>query len=577
MYSTGGNGDGILYYPGTINVIGGTVPVPVASMRLKLIRDGMEDFEYLNLLSQAGQSSFAATVSSTFIQNAYTFNNDPSALTSARIAMGELLNGLAVIPPTLASPANGGTGVTLTPALSWNASTGATSYDVYFGTSPTPPLVNNVTTTSYTPATLAAGTTYYWQIVAKNAAGTGASSVWSFTTMQPGAPSTPILTFPANGSTGDSLAPTLTWNASSGATSYSVYFGASSTPAFVTMTTGTSYSPGMIVPGNTYYWQIVASNGMGPSSSAIWSFTTILVTQEGPVVPIFDLNGDGKQDLFLYDPVAGGAYAGLSNGLGGFTYVFNFFTTGFDTIRYGTFTSNGLSDLIAYNSTNALGYVLLGSGTGTFSSAVSLFLGPGFTKVAMGDLNGDGLTDFLIYRPTDGTSYTAISNGDGTFHYQYGLVSGNFTHVLVADFNGDGKADVLFYRSTDGLAYLGISNGTGGFTFSPVSLSPGYTFVESGDINGDGKADLLFYNATSGAAAMGLSTGSGFSFTPYQYSAGFTTVKVFDFNGDGKADVALYNMNNAIGYLGISNGTSAFTFQFTVLGSRALVPPTRWT
>ena len=182
VYSTGGNGDGVLYYPGTVDVIGGTVPVPVASMRLKLIRDGMEDFEYLNALSQAGQSSFAATVSSTFIQNAYSFNNDPSALTSARFAMGELLNGLAIPPPILASPAKERTGVSLTPTLRWNASAGATSYDVYFGTSSTPPFVTNVTATSHTPATLAAGTTYYWQIVAKNTAGTAASLVWSFTT-----------------------------------------------------------------------------------------------------------------------------------------------------------------------------------------------------------------------------------------------------------------------------------------------------------------------------------------------------------------------------------------------------------
>jgi hypothetical protein len=110
LYSTGGNGDGALYYPGTVDVIGGTVPIPVASIRLKLIRDGMEDFEYLNALSQAGQSNFAATVSSTFIQNAYTFNNDPSALTSARIAMGERLHQLSIDVTTRVSVTGTGLG-----------------------------------------------------------------------------------------------------------------------------------------------------------------------------------------------------------------------------------------------------------------------------------------------------------------------------------------------------------------------------------------------------------------------------------------------------------------------------------
>jgi uncharacterized repeat protein (TIGR03803 family) len=372
-------------------------------------------------------------------------------------------------------------------------------------------------------------------------------------------PSAPTLSSPANRATGVSLTPSLSWNAASGATSYDVYFGTSPTPPFAVNTTSISYNPGSLVSNSTYYWQIVARNSAGTTPSAVWSFTTQPLAAS-PVIPNLDFNGDGKQDVFLYDPVAGGAYAGLSNGSGGFSYVFNFFSPGVDTIRYGNLTNSGFSSLVSYNSSTATGYALLGSGTGTFSSAVSVFWGPGFTKVAAGDLNGDGLTDFVIYRPTDGTSYTAISNGDGTFRYQYALVSGGFTHVVVADFNGDGKADVFFYRSADGLAFLGIGNGTGGFTFSPVSLSAGYTFVESGDINGDGKADLLLYSGTSGAAAVGLSTGSSFTFAPYLYSPGFTTVKLFDFNGDGKADVALYNMNTAIGYLGISNGTSAFTY-----------------
>ena len=467
--------------------------------------------------------------------------------------------------PVLTAPANGATGVAVTPTLTWSTATGATSYDVYFGTSSTPPMVTNVTTTSYAPATLSNGTTYYWHIEARNNVGTTDSGApWSFTTIV-AAPAPPTLASPANGATGVSLAPTLTWNASTGATSYNVYFGTSATPPLVNNAITTSYSPGTLTAGVTYYWQIVAMNAGGTGSSSVWSFTT-----QPPsgihAIPNVDFNGDGKQDVFLYDPVAGTGYAGLSNGLGAFTYVYNGFTPGFDTIRYGNFNSSGLSGLVAYNSSSTLGYTLLGTGTGTFTP-VSLFWGPGFTKVAAGDLNGDGFTDFVIYRPSDGTSYTVISNGDGTFHYQYALVSIGFTNMVVADFNGDGKADVFFYRSSDGLAFLGISNGTGGFTFSPVTAGLGYGFVESGDINGDGKADLLFYASGSGAAQVGLSTGSGFTFTPYSYSAGFTIVKLFDFNGDGKADVALYNMNNTLGYLGVGSGTGSFTFSSLFWGA----------
>ena len=71
--------------------------------------------------------------------------------------------------------------------LSWTAVTGATSYDVYFGTTntPTTTIATNVTATSYShniPAT--ANATYYWYIQPKNATGaaTGCTtSVTSFT------------------------------------------------------------------------------------------------------------------------------------------------------------------------------------------------------------------------------------------------------------------------------------------------------------------------------------------------------------------------------------------------------------
>ena len=88
-------------------------------------------------------------------------------------------------PPVLVSPNNGATGVTPAPALSWSASSGAASYDVFFGTSSQPPFVTNTTATSYAAGSLISGVTYYWQIVARNAAGTAGSAVWSFTTGSP--------------------------------------------------------------------------------------------------------------------------------------------------------------------------------------------------------------------------------------------------------------------------------------------------------------------------------------------------------------------------------------------------------
>jgi sugar lactone lactonase YvrE len=84
--------------------------------------------------------------------------------------------------PVLSWPANGAAGVMLLPTLKWGASSGATSYDVYFGTAASPPLVTNVTSTSYGAATLASNTTYHWKIVAKNMVGSTSTATFSFST-----------------------------------------------------------------------------------------------------------------------------------------------------------------------------------------------------------------------------------------------------------------------------------------------------------------------------------------------------------------------------------------------------------
>jgi regulation of enolase protein 1 (concanavalin A-like superfamily) len=84
--------------------------------------------------------------------------------------------------PSSPSPTNGASGVAISTALTWSAS-GATSYDVQFGTANPPPQVTTgQTSASYTPPTLTGGATYFWRIVAHNAAGATTGSVWSFAT-----------------------------------------------------------------------------------------------------------------------------------------------------------------------------------------------------------------------------------------------------------------------------------------------------------------------------------------------------------------------------------------------------------
>jgi hypothetical protein len=80
----GGNGDGTLYYPGTPAKIGGTKHIPVESVRLKILRDAMEDYEYLALLKGLGEEAFAQEQVARVVTNTYTWSKDPTLLLVVR-------------------------------------------------------------------------------------------------------------------------------------------------------------------------------------------------------------------------------------------------------------------------------------------------------------------------------------------------------------------------------------------------------------------------------------------------------------------------------------------------------------
>src|ERR1017187_2217406 len=94
----------------------------------------------------------------------YVYDNLGNRLMKATTLSG----GPANSPPnTVSNPSipNGGTNVTLTPSLSWNAASDpnpgdAVVYYVYFSTSPSPPLVFSDWATNWSPARLRGLSTY---------------------------------------------------------------------------------------------------------------------------------------------------------------------------------------------------------------------------------------------------------------------------------------------------------------------------------------------------------------------------------------------------------------------------------
>jgi len=84
------------------------------------------------------------------------------------------------------APTNGATNVSINADLSWAANAGATSHDVYFGTTSPGTFQGNQPETTFDTGTMNTNTTYYWRIDEKNACDTNTGDVWSFITVQAG-------------------------------------------------------------------------------------------------------------------------------------------------------------------------------------------------------------------------------------------------------------------------------------------------------------------------------------------------------------------------------------------------------
>ena len=104
VYAFGGWGDGTTIYPSTalasVNHVtqpGGAAlatPIIVPSIRLKNMRDGMQDYEYMNVLTNNGEGSFVTTQINSWITNSYTFETSGSGLEAARSALGTAMHQL---------------------------------------------------------------------------------------------------------------------------------------------------------------------------------------------------------------------------------------------------------------------------------------------------------------------------------------------------------------------------------------------------------------------------------------------------------------------------------------------------
>ena len=184
-------------------------------------------------------------------------------------------------PTNLAVTATTATSV----SLSWTASTdnvGVTGYTIYRGTT----VAGTVggTTLAFTDTGVSAGTTYSYTVVASDAAGnkSTASTAVSATTSNAVRPTGVTVTSAYTGET-------LSWTATAGAASYSVYRGTTaggeSTTPIATGLTATSFVDTGVVTGTTYYYYVTAvlssTKAATPASSEVSAVAGIVTAAPG--------------------------------------------------------------------------------------------------------------------------------------------------------------------------------------------------------------------------------------------------------------------------------------------------------
>jgi hypothetical protein len=187
-------------------------------------------------------------------------------------------------PPTAfskTSPANSAIIATPNTTLTWGASTNATGYEycIYLSSSSCTTWISTSTVTSVAVTGLSNNSTYSWSVRATNAGGTtlaDSGTSRSFTVRLP--PVAFAKTAPANNASNQKTSVTLSWTASSLATSYQYCIALTTATCTTWKSTGSARTVALtgLIKNKSYYWQVRALNTAGTtlSSSTFWKFTT---------------------------------------------------------------------------------------------------------------------------------------------------------------------------------------------------------------------------------------------------------------------------------------------------------------
>ncbi|MDR3709347.1 MAG: protease pro-enzyme activation domain-containing protein [Capsulimonadaceae bacterium] len=524
-----------------------------------------------------------------------TYGGDVDFDSSTSATLTQVVNALPPSAPADLVATAGNAQVVLT----WTASTGATSYNIYRGSSKGgegSTAIGSATKTTYTDSSLINGTTYYYEVKAVNSGGLSPYSNEASAT-----PQVPVASAPAGlvATAGDTTI-TLTWTATQYAATYNVYRGTATggeSSTAIGSTAKTTFTDTDLTNGTTYYYELKAIDAAGTSASSNEASATPLFA--GPTS--LTATASNAQVALTWMPSAGALSYNVLRGTTSGGESATPIKTGIpaSTTSYSdTTVTNGTKYYYEVTATLASSTSALSneaSATPQVQAPTSLTASPGNAQVSLSWVASPGATSYNIYKGTVAgsenstpvetsatTSYTWTGLTNGTTYYFVvtavcaGGASTNSNEAsatptappsapsnltATAGTSGvtltwsaaSGATSYNIYRGTtaggEGTAAIGVSTIT---KYSDTTAASGTTYYyKVCGVNAGGAGALS--NEASASAASGPSYPAGLNFfsSPYDYTGvsldtlmGYTGVKLavfeptsnsYDITPNGKA------------------------------------------
>jgi hypothetical protein len=212
---------------------------------------------------------------------------------------------------------------------------------------------------------------------------------------------------------------------------------------------------------------VASSYGYGMDHEMVWSES--IGGNPNDELKAGDADGDGRDDLILFDRTTGKVHVARSTGTGfSSPEVWHnwFAVSAHERPEVGDVDGDGRADIITFatDSPTAQGDVFVARSTGNqfedgHSSAKwhDWFAVDPSEVIRIGDMDGDGRCDFATLLPNSKEVYGAYSQGHGMSENH--LISPSFPvssneKSFMGDVDGDGKSDLIVFNQNEGKVHV---------------------------------------------------------------------------------------------------------------------------